>query len=233
MNDTSSSPAQEVDWRDTVTWYTYETTFTKLVKVVGGIFFGLLADVECVGQDNVPANGPCILAANHISLFDVIYMGLHLPRHPHFMAKRELYKNPAFGWMFRLFGAFPVNRGENDAWALRQAGRVLAANQILCMFPEGTRSGRQAQLKRGKTGTVRLALEHRVPVVPVAIIGTQNFRYSWPRINKVRIEIGQPLDLEPMAGPPPYKQETLRKLTTLLMQQIAVMLPPAHRGVYA
>ena len=158
-------------------------------------YFAALAQVECVDFENIPARGPCILASNHINNLDVVYLGLYVPRHLHFMAKIELYRNPIFAWAIRLGGSFPVNRGENDTWALQQAGRVLTAGQMLCMFPEGTRSGAKAQMRRGKVGAVKLALEYQAPIIPMAIIGTQNFSLTQWRTNKIRIQAGQPLDM--------------------------------------
>jgi 1-acyl-sn-glycerol-3-phosphate acyltransferase len=230
VNSSQETISQKSNWRDRVTWYTYETGFTRFIKALFRPFTNSLAKLECVGFENVPTNGPCIVAANHFSFFDVIYMGIYLPRYPHFMAKKELYEYPLFGWAIRHLGSFPVYRGERDAWALSQAGRVLEAGQILFMFPEGTRSGRKAQLRRGKPGAVKLALEHRAPIIPVAIWGTQDFKLGWKRMT-VNIQIGEPLDVVSMAGPPPYKHET-RQLTTLMMQKIAEMLPPEHRGMY-
>jgi 1-acyl-sn-glycerol-3-phosphate acyltransferase len=232
MVDTLQTISQNNDWRDTVTWYTHETNLTRFVKMLCWKLFHLLAKVECEGLDNVPDRGPCIAVANHFSLYDVIYVGLHLPRHPYFMAKIELYKNPLFAWIIRQMGSFPVYRGERDAWALAQAGRVLADGQILFMFPEGTRSRGKAQLRRGKIGAIRLALEHQVPVVPIAVWGTQNVNINLKR-DTINIRAGEPLDVIAMAGPPPYKREIPRELTTVLMKRIAAMLPPEHRGVYA
>lgn len=233
MDSVAPKTTDYVDWRDKLSWYTHETTFIRVIKRAGGIPFRLMAQVECLDFDNLPSQGPCILASNHINDFDAIYLGISLPRHPYFMAKIELYKNPLFGWAIRQGGAFPVMRGGRDAWAFKQAGRVLAAGQMLLMFPEGTRSGRQAQLKRGKMGAIKLALECKAPIVPAAIFGTQNFRLGLGRANKIRIQIGQPLDIATVAGSPPYQHQTLRELTTTLMREIAAMLPPAHRGVYA
>jgi 1-acyl-sn-glycerol-3-phosphate acyltransferase len=233
MANISPITANSTDWRDHLTWYTYETRFIRIIKWLGGLLFYPMATVECSGLAHIPATGPCVLASNHINNFDVIFLGLHLPRHPHFMAKIELYKNPLLAWAIRLGGSFPIHRGENDPWAIQQAGRVLEAGQMLCMFPEGTRSGPKAQLRRGKVGAVKLALEHHAFLVPTAILGTQNLRLGGRGTNRIKIQVGQPLDLVTLAGPPPYKYETLRELTGLLMQQIAAMLPPAHRGVYA
>lgn len=221
------------DWRDNLTWYTHETALSRAIKWVGSLYFHAVAEVERIGFDNFPATGPCILASNHISNLDVVYLAVCLPRHPHFMAKVELYKNPIFGWAIRLCGSFPVNRGENDTWALRQAGRVLEAGQLLCMFPEGTRSKDKAQLRRGKVGAVKLALDYHAPVVPVAVSGTENFSFKRWKGNKIRIQAGPPLDMAALAGPAAYDGDTLRELTTMLMQRIAAMLPPAYRGIYA
>ncbi len=233
MRNDSQTTTENVDWRDTVTWYTHQTVAIRLTKLAGGMIFRPLVRVECVGLEHLPASGACILASNHINIFDVIYMGLYLPRHPHFMAKIELYKYPVFNWLIRMGGSFPIYRGESDAWAMRQADRVLAAGCMLFMFPEGTRSGRKARLRRGKMGAVKLALENRAPVVPAAITGTQNVSFNPFRPAKIKIQIGQPLDVAAMAGPTPYKHETMRKLTNVMMQRIAAMLPPAYRGVYA
>jgi 1-acyl-sn-glycerol-3-phosphate acyltransferase len=231
MVDSSQTMSPKRDWRDTVTWYTYETKFSRFAKAVCRPPLYSLARVECVGLENIPPSGPGIVAANHFSLLDVLYMGVQLPRYPHFMAKKELYKYPLFGWILRHLGSFPVYRGEGDGWALAQAGRVLEAGQILFMFPEGTRSGRKAQLRRGKAGAVKLALKHQVPLIPAAIWGTQNFKIGWKRM-KVNIQVGESLDMVALAGPPPYKRDIPRQLTTLMMQKIAEMLPPEHRGMY-
>lgn len=232
MVEASQTIGQKSAWRDTVTWYTHKTKFASFAVSVCKPLFGLLAKVECEGLENVPASSPCIVAANHFSIYDPIYVGVYLPRYPHFMAKIELYKNPLFGWVIRQLGSFPVYRGEGDTWALEQAGRVLAAGEILSMFPEGTRSGRKARLKRGKIGAVKLALEHQVPIVPVAVWGTHCIKINLRR-DQVNIKVGEPLDVAAIAGPSPDKRETPRELTTVLMQKIAEMLPPEHRGIYA
>jgi 1-acyl-sn-glycerol-3-phosphate acyltransferase len=148
------------------------------------------------------------------------------------MAKKELFKNPVLSWIIRSGGSFPVNRGEGDAWALAQAGRVLDDGAILFMFPEGTRSKKKSALKRGKVGAVKLALEHQVPVVPTAIWGTENFKVGIRR-NHINICFAEPVDVVTLAGEPPYPHETYRELTTGVMQEIAKMLPEQYRGFYA
>jgi 1-acyl-sn-glycerol-3-phosphate acyltransferase len=220
------------DWRDTKTWYTYETWFAGQAKFYVGAILHQMAQVECEGFDTFPMSGPCIVASNHFSLWDVLYLGVNMPRFPHFMAKRELFKNPLMAWGIRQVGAFPVNRGTGDLWAMAQAGRVLADGEVLCMFPEGTRGKHKTELKQGKAGVVKLALQHQTPIVPTAIWGTEIFKIGWKR-NKIHIRTGPPLDVAQLAGPPPYKHEVPRELTTLVMQRIAAMLPPEYRGIYA
>jgi 1-acyl-sn-glycerol-3-phosphate acyltransferase len=227
-----AQPAKNIDWRDTVTWYTHETKSCRVIETVGGAYFRTVAQVECVDFEHIPLTGPCIVASNHMSNLDVCYLALYLPRHAHFMAKIELFKNPIVAWGIRMCGAFPVHRGENDTWALQQAGRILIDGQLLSMFPEGTRS-KTAKMSRGKVGSVKLAIEYGAPIVPVAIIGTQDFRPITWRSNKIRIQAGEPMDMATLAGSAADQPDTLRELTTMLMQRIAAMLPPAHRGVYA
>jgi 1-acyl-sn-glycerol-3-phosphate acyltransferase len=229
----ATTPSSPADWRDNFTWYTRETMVCRVIKLIGGLYFRSVAAVECVDFDHIPATGPCIVASNHVSNLDVSYLALYLPRHPYFMAKVELYQNPIFAWGIRMCGSFPVYRGENDAWALQQAGRVLTAGQLLCMFPEGTRSKGKAQLRRGKVGAVKLALDYQVPLIPVAVTGTHDFRWRGWRGHKIVIQAGPSLDLAALAGSTSYQPETLRELTTLLMRQIAAMLPLALRGIYA
>ena len=218
------------DWRDEHHWYTHVTPVPKLIKLVTKPALSLAMRVRVIDPANLP-DGPCILAANHINNFDVLLIGSYCPRYPFFMAKEELFQNRVLGWIFRLSGTFPVKRGRRDRWAMRQAGRVLAAGQMLTMFPEGTRSGHNAALRRGKPGTVSLALEHGVPIVPLAILGTQNINLGRAR-PQITVQFGQPFDATARAGSPPHTPETIRELTRLLMQRIAAMLPPEHRGIY-
>jgi 1-acyl-sn-glycerol-3-phosphate acyltransferase len=104
---------------------------------------------------------------------------------------------------------------------------------MLSMFPEGTRSRQKAQMRRGKVGAVKLALDYHAPVIPVAIWGTEDFRFRGWKGNKIRIQAGQPLDMVALAGSTTYNHDTLRELTGVMMQHIAAMLPPAYRGIYA
>lgn len=224
----------EPDWRNSQTWYTHETTVVKIVKSGYRVLLSPFITVERQGLENLPANGPCVLASNHVSNFDPTMILSYLRvRHVFYMAKIELFNSAFNRWFFANTGAFPINRSGNDSWALAQAGRILEAGQILGMFPEGTRSKEDGQLKKGKLGTVALALAHQVPIVPVALLNTQHIRLKLRRNRThVIIRVGPPLNLPELAGPPPYSPNTYRELTAVLMQHIAALLPPEQRGRY-
>ena len=221
--------AEKGDWRENREWYTHEVWLVRAVRPVLRMLADLTITVTCEGLENIPAAGPCIIASNHLSLWDVLLMGIYLPRHPFFMAKRELYRIPILSYLIRQAGAFPVNRGERDMWALKQAERILTAGQILYIFPEGTRSGRKGQMGRGKAGAVMFALQYQVPLVPAAIWGTQYLRPGFRNVNEISIRVAPPLDVATIAGPPPHDRAVLRDLTVTLMEQISALLPPEAR----
>src|ERR1700760_2631420 len=130
------------------------------------------------GAENVPEEGPAILASNHLSYADWLFMPLTLPRRVTFVAKAEYFTTPGIkGWFQKKFfsgsGQVPIDRsGANAAeGALKAAKRILAEGELFGIYPEGTRS-HDGRLYRGKTGVARLALETHVRVVPVAVIGT-------------------------------------------------------------
>jgi 1-acyl-sn-glycerol-3-phosphate acyltransferase len=234
MENTLSKTGQNGDWRERVVWPTQANLLVKFLEKIGPVLFWPLYQLECTGLDYIPREGPCILAPNHISNFDPVITSLYTPRHPFFMTKKELYRNSFLRWFLRQWGAFPVDRGQGDVWAIEQARRVLQAGQMLCMFPEGTRSKQGARLGKAKLGTAKLALEQNVLVLPTAITGTQHIRPGFRRYKvRVTMQVGEPLDLMTLAGPPPHDYGVLREMTMLVMKRIAAMLPPEYRGVYA
>jgi 1-acyl-sn-glycerol-3-phosphate acyltransferase len=140
------------------------------------------------------------------------------------MGKASLFKFPLMDVALRNLGAFPVYRGEKDAWAIRHARKVLDHGETLGMFPEGTRS-RGSGLILAKTGAARLAIEVNCPILPMAITGTELFFHKFPKRSRVLIKILSPLYPEP--------GETPLALTDRLMFTLAFALPAHLRGVYA
>jgi 1-acyl-sn-glycerol-3-phosphate acyltransferase len=146
------------------------------------IFLGPLLTVigrpKVEGLEYVPHSGPAILASNHLAVMDSFYLPLVVRRRITFLAKSEYFTGTGFkGWLSRWFftavGQVPIDRSSADAAqaALDTAKRVLGEGKLLGMYPEGTRSP-DGRLYKGKTGLARLALETGVPVIPVAMIGT-------------------------------------------------------------
>ena len=191
--------------------------------------------LEVVGKENLPLEGPLILASNHLNNADPPMIALAIrPRYPMFMAKREMIRWPILGPAFRLFGAFPVRRGEADLSALRAATGVIEGGALLVMFPEGTRS-RTGGLTEGHPGTALIALRTGVPVMPVAITGSENIGWPWlflkPRsVPHIRVVLGEPFRVPPVER---INSEATAEAHRLIMSRIAALLPPEYRGVYA
>ena len=152
-------------------------------------------------------------------------------------SKRELFEIPLVGWLFHAYGAFPVRRFSADMGALRVARHILRNNEVVLMFPEGTRgtrTGTATELRPALPGSAVVAQMSHASVVPVAITGSNialpGVFYQWifgPRPH-IRVEFGEPFTIaEPSAGGGSPEVETDR-----LMRAIAAMLPESHRGAY-
>jgi 1-acyl-sn-glycerol-3-phosphate acyltransferase len=130
--------------------------------------------VRAEGLEHMPMSGPVILASNHVSFCDSIFLPLVLRRRVTFVAKAEYFENPKTAWFFRAVGQIPIKRegGSASQRALASAGEVLQEGGLFGIYPEGTRSP-DGRLYKGHTGVARLALQHRVPVVAVAMVGTR------------------------------------------------------------
>ncbi|WP_052343865.1 1-acylglycerol-3-phosphate O-acyltransferase [Kallotenue papyrolyticum] len=178
------------------------------------------------GVEHIPLQGAVLLACNHLSNLDPLLLGAICPRRINFLAKIELFRIPLFSQLIRAYGAIPLQRSASDPEALRLAEQVLEHGEVLALFPEGTRS-RDGRLKPFRFGAVRLALKHDVPLLPVAISGTdQAMRpgQRWPRRVAVAVRFGAPLELHPfryrLTGATP-QAHLLAEATALLQAQVA------------
>lgn len=183
-----------------------------------------LVPLRVEGRELLPARGPYIVAANHISWLDppAIEFALEIPIR--YMAKREVFGVPVVGGLLRALGNFPVRRGESDRHALDTALRVLEAGQPLGFFPEGTRS-RDGCLRRAKPGVAFLARRSGAPVVPVAIRGSQSLR-ARPPWSAIVVRVGEPLTAAALRGADD------QALADAIMRRVAGLLPPEMRGEY-
>ena len=163
------------------------------VRAVLQPFFRVYFRLRRLGTEHIPAKGPVLLASNHRSFSDPFFIGLCLRRPLRFVAKIELFDKRWKARLLLALGAFPIRRGESDELALETARIILEQGGAVGIFPEGTRV-RPGPLAEPKRGVGRLALETGAPVVPVAIIGTEDIRKAWRiRPRKVSIRCGQPL----------------------------------------
>ena len=174
-----------------------------------GPLLALIGRPKIEGLEYVPQSGPAILASNHLAVMDSFYLPLVVRRRITFLAKSEYFTGKGFkGWCSRWFftavGQVPIDRSSADAAqaALDTAQRVLGEGKLLGMYPEGTRSP-DGRLYKGKTGLARLALETGVPVIPVAMIGTNKVNppgTSMLRFGKVTVRFGKPMDFSRFDG---------------------------------
>ena len=183
--------------------------YWMLKYAILGPWLKLLFRPRVEGLEHVPTEGAAIIASNHLSFSDSIFMPLAVPRRVTFLAKQEYFTGKGLkGWLTRMFftgaGQIPIDRASGTAAkaALETGKRILAEGKLLGIYPEGTRSP-DARLYRGKTGIARMALEARVPVVPVAMIGTDEVNPIGSRMWKprhVHIKVGEPLDFSRYSG---------------------------------
>jgi len=183
------------------------------------------------GLNNIPSSGAAIFMINHIAFVDPLVVMAVAPRLIVPMAKIEVYSLPVIGLFPRLYGVIPVRRSEVDRRALAMALEVLEAGETVLVAPEGHRG---PALQQGKEGMAFLAIRSGAPVIPVAINGTVGYPSvdprRWARAG-AQITFGRPFRLRPLSGE--SLREQLREITDEAMRQVARMLPPARRGVYA
>jgi 1-acyl-sn-glycerol-3-phosphate acyltransferase len=161
------------------------------------------------GVENVPSSGAAILASNHLSFSDSIFLPLQCPRPVVFLAKSEYFTGRGIkGWLVKTFfkatGQLPIDRsgGKASEAALNTGLGVLEQGQLLGIYPEGTRSP-DGRLYRGRTGIARMVLEAKVPVIPVAMIDTEKVQpigKRLPRVRRVGIVYGKALDFSRFDG---------------------------------
>lgn len=189
-----------------------------------------LARWEVTGREHVPRKGPLIVAANHLSNADppILAAGVRY-RRIRYMAKVELFRFP-IGVIIRLYGAFPVRRFEADARALLAAERILRHGGVLGMFPEGHRS-RTGYVGTPRPGTGLIALRTGAPVLPCAIIGTEQLRNPLNVLRRPRIEIriGEPLHFEAKRKP---SEAEVTEATNRIFSAITSLLPAKYLDPY-
>lgn len=192
-----------------------------------------LMDIDDSEVKKIPMQGPLILATNHINSLDAPVGFTHLhPREMSAFVKIETWDNPVLGALFNVWQGIPIHRGEVDFDAFNQAQAFLKEKKMLIVAPEGTRS-KDGKLNKGYPGIVLLAIRSGVPILPVVFYGNENFKGNLKvlRRTKMVIKVGEQFHVN--FGTEKMTRELREEITAEIMYQIAKLLPPEYRGVYA
>jgi 1-acyl-sn-glycerol-3-phosphate acyltransferase len=220
----------------------FQTMFYWLMKyVVVGPIVKAVFRPWIVGRGNVPRTGAAILASNHLSVSDSVFLPLLIDRPMSFLAKSDYFTGRGLkGWATKNFmkatGQIPIDRsgGKASEASLNTGLQVLGRGDILGIYPEGTRSP-DGKLYRGRTGLARMALEAKVPVIPVIMVDTDTampIGRSIPRVVRVGIVIGEPLDFSRYAGME-NDRYILRSVTDEIMVALQRLGQQQYDDVYA
>ncbi|MEW6717405.1 MAG: lysophospholipid acyltransferase family protein [Chloroflexota bacterium] len=193
----------------------------------------MLCRIDKLDLDTVPACGPLIVYTNHIGSLEVPLLFAHLqPRPVIGMAKAETWDSPFMAWLFNLWGAIPVRRGEVDMEALRKSLTALGRGDIFGIAPEGTRN-RTGRLLRAHPGVVTLALRSGAPLLPMVHWGGERFRANLKRLRRTdfRVRVGRPFYL--YAGDEKITRHVRQQMVDEMMYQLALLLPAEYRGAYS
>jgi 1-acyl-sn-glycerol-3-phosphate acyltransferase len=208
-----------------------------VIKVVLTPVLRICVRIKVEGKEHVPQSGPVILASNHRSFLDSIFIPLVIRRRVTFVAKAEYFDDKRVAWFFRGVGQIPIRRegGSASERALQSAMEVLEAGGVFGIYPEGTRT-RDGKLHRGHTGVARLALRSGAPIVPVGLVGTdevQPIDSKLPKFFKtVRICFGEPIELGHYEGRHDDRL-ALRDVTDEVMYEIGELCGYEYVDTYA
>lgn len=193
----------------------------------------LLCRVDADAVRRVPLEGPLIVVTNHVNFLEIpVVRSRLLPRRVVGLAKAEAWDHRLLGWLFDLWGAIPVRRGEPDLAAMRACMNALRRREILVVAPEGTRS-RDGRLARGRPGVVTLGLHSGAPILPLAFYGGERLGQHLRRLRRVpfTIRVGEPFCLAAESGR--VHRDERQAMADAIMARIAALLPSEYRGVYA
>ncbi len=212
-----------------------------LKRIILGPILRLLFRPWVEGAEHIPAEGPAIFASNHLSFSDSIFLPVVVPRRMTFLAKADYFTGVGLkGRLTRAFfkgvGQLPVDRsgGRASNAALEAGLKVLGRGDLLGLYPEGTRSP-DGRLYKGKTGVARMALEGKVPVIPVVMVNTDKVQPTGriiPRIMRVGVRVGEPLDFSRYQGMEDDRF-VLRSITDEIMYALMELSGQEYVDMYA
>jgi 1-acyl-sn-glycerol-3-phosphate acyltransferase len=221
--------------------YTIRGRPRRVLRAILLAILGVVLRLRVVNADRAPA-GAVLVVSNHLHNADPVLTNIAFPYPIHYMAKKEVFRIPVIKLVLRWVGAFPVDRGKADRTAIRRAEAALARGIAVGMYPEGTRSVTLA-LANPHAGVGMLALRNDVPILPVVVTGTERLPFNGakgraqsaaampdPGHKGIRILFGEPFRIpREIDG----RRVTAEEATDRMMIEIARLLPPDYRGVYA
>ena len=196
-------------------------------------YTNITCKIDAPNLDDFPMEGPLIAIANHTGQIEVPIMFAHLqPRPLTGWAKVEAWNNPLLRWVFGIWGAIPVKRGEADTKALKYAIESIKSGKIFGLAPEGTRN-KTGKLKRAMPGTAMLAVHSGAPILPVAHWGGENYLSNLKRFKRTdfHIRVGKPFKVE--TNGVRVTGEVRQQIVDEMMYKLAELLPEEYRGEYA
>ena len=184
----------------------------RIIKFIFKLIALFLYRVKVVGKENLPKEGSSLICPNHVHPLDSAVIIATAKRKINVLAKEELFKAGIAKWFAKVFGIYPIKRDSADMGAIKLSLKLLKNEELLMIFPEGTRDG-MAKGVKPKKGPVILAIKSGKPIIPVALQG------SFKVFRKVKINIGKPIDYSEYKGQTSDK-ELMDKLTADLMKEI-------------
>ena len=209
--------------------YSGKKRFYRFLYRMAQPMFGWLVNFEAIGREYIPREGGTLIMSNHVSYLDPIFLGAAVTRELHYMARDNLFRPKLWGDFLTYMNAFPVKRGEADIKSLRTTLSLLKENQLVLIFPEGTR-GIDGKLNEPEEGAGFIVHRTNVPVIPTFVKGTE---IIWPKNAKgikrakVTVYFGKPLELSVLRGLP-RGRDTYKLIAQEIMRNIAELKEKAY-----
>ena len=198
----------------------FKQTLYKVARSAVSLYCRALFGVDSEGIDNIPKEGGCLIASNHVSLFDPPLVSIAINfRQVHFVAKKDLFMIPILGKILAGCGCVWVDRSSKDGSSVNQAIDLLKSGRVVGIFPEGTRS-KDGKLQRGKLGVSVMALKSGVPIVPACVFNTYEIGHNHgiPCGRRLGIRFGQPIPVALNEHPDP---KAMKEVCNQVMEAIA------------
>lgn len=203
----------------------YDRKIYKFLHPLGRFIVRCKYKVNYVGLENIPDKGGFILASNHLTALDPLYICAGIRnRQLHFMAKKELFDNPIVAWAFTRLNGFPIVRGGSDAQAFGYAVRIPSEGFVLGIFPEGTRS-RTFIPQKAKMGVARIAYDAKCGVLPASIYSCDKMK----RRTRLTIRFGEMIEYDKLGyGETKPEKEEIRQVADMIMDEITELWRQGH-----